>query len=219
MKRDYWLQRWQDDSIGWHQGQFNSHLQEYWHHLALPPGATVFVPLCGKSLDMLWLHDHGYRVVGVELSPIAVEDFFNDAGLTPQITLAEDFDHWEADGISILLGDFFTLTSKHLEGVSGVFDRASLVALPPDMRTRYAEKLSEIVPRAAQMLLVTLEYDQDKLAGPPFCVPESEVAHLYRARFREELLYCIDVLHEHPRYPLAGIDALEEKVYRLRDVD
>ena len=151
MKKDFWLERWEREEIGFHQNVINPYLCEYWQELHLACDSMVFVPLCGKSRDMLWLRKQGHQVMGVELSNIAVQAFFKENGYTPHHVARGKFEHCEADGIRILCGDFFDLSKDDLAKVSAVYDRASLIALPPEMRERYVRHLAGILPPATQI--------------------------------------------------------------------
>ena len=215
MELDFWHQRWERAEIGFHQQEINVHLQQFWQRLELPPGQPVFVPLCGKSRDLLWLAGEGYPVIGVEISAIAVEAFFQENGLQPRRQQQGAFEIWQQDEVKILLGDFFALEASHLAEVAGVYDRASLIALPPPMRERYTQHLDAILPPGARSLLVTLEYDQALLAGPPFAVSESEVRALYEPLRQVELLCTRDALAEESRWRERGLTWLLEKAYRL----
>jgi thiopurine S-methyltransferase len=215
MEPDFWLERWQRNDIGFHQAEFNAHLQAYWPQLGVAAGAAVFVPLCGKSRDLLWLRAQGHPVLGVELSPIAVRDFFEENSLTPTRTRAGALERWETDGLAILGGDFFALTPALLSGVAGVYDRASLIALPPALRGRYVEQLAAVLPADSAILLITMEYPPAEMTGPPFPVTEQEVQTLYAARYEVTRLAAQDILHENPRLRERGLTALVEKVYRL----
>jgi thiopurine S-methyltransferase len=215
MNPDFWHERWQRNEIGFHQQEINAHLQDFWGQLAVPAGGLVFVPLCGKSRDLLWLRARGYRVLGVELSPIAVRDFFAENALTPQVTRQGTFERYEADGLAILCGDFFGLTPELVQGVAGVYDRASLIALPPELRVRYAEHSASILPAGVCTLLVTMEYPQGEMSGPPFSVGEDEVRSLYAARYAVTHLHTQYILAENPRFRERGLSALQEKVYLL----
>lgn len=215
MNPDFWHERWQRNEIGFHQQEINAHLQDFWGQLAVPAGGLVFVPLCGKSRDLLWLRARGHKVLGVELSPIAVRDFFIENALTPQVTRQGAFERYEADGLVVLCGDFFGLTPELVQSVAGVYDRASLIALPPELRTRYAEHSVAILPATAGTLLVTMEYPQNAMSGPPFAVREEEVRQLYARRYTVTCLLSKDILAENPRFRERGLGALTEKVYRL----
>jgi len=215
MNPDFWHERWQHNEIGFHQQEINTHLQDFWGQLEVPAGGQVFVPLCGKSRDLLWLRARGHAVLGVEISPIAVRDFFAENALIPQVTRQGAFERHEADGLAILCGDFFDLSPEALQGVAGVYDRASLIALPLELRTRYAQHSVAILPAAARTLLVTMEYPQDEMSGPPFAVREDEVRRLYDKRYSIFCLFAKDILAENPRFRERGLQALTEKVYRL----
>ncbi|MCB1823210.1 MAG: thiopurine S-methyltransferase [Candidatus Competibacteraceae bacterium] len=215
MEPSFWHERWERSEIGFHQQDINVHLQQFWTQLGLRPGQRVFAPLCGKSRDLLWLAGEGHPVTGVEISRLAVEAFFAENGLKPRHWREGAFEIWEVDEIRILLGDFFDLEPHHLAGAAGIYDRASLIALPPPMRARYARHLDTILPVGTRVLLVTLEYDQSVLAGPPFAVGEAEVRTLYQATHEVELLYTRDALAETSRWRERGLTWLLERVYRL----
>lgn len=219
MQLTFWQQRWQANQIGFHQQQINTHLQEFWGRLALPEDSLVFVPLSGKSSDMLWLCARGHRVIGVEISELAVSSFFSDNDLQPQVTRQGNFDCWSTDGLSLLCGDFFDLSAAQLADCSGVYDRASLIALPQEMRPRYAHQLAALLPPGAQTLLVTMVYPQDQMRGPPFSVREAEVRQLFGTSFAIEQLFSTDVLAENKRFRERGLSRLQERVYRLTAID
>jgi thiopurine S-methyltransferase len=215
MNPDFWHERWQRNEIGFHQQEINAHLQDFWAQLAVPASGQVFVPLCGKSRDLLWLRARGHAVLGVELSPIAVRDFFTENALTPQVTHLGAFERYDADGLTVLCGDFFGLTAQDLQAVAGVYDRASLIAMPPALRPRYAAQLAAILPVPAKVLLVTMEYPQAEMSGPPFSVSEDEVRRLYEPRYRVTRLFAKNILNENPRFRERGLSALSEQVYLL----
>ncbi len=215
MQKDFWLERWEREEIGFHQNEFNSYLRQYWDELHLAPGSVVFVPLCGKSRDMLWLREHGYHVLGVELSAIAAQAFFKENGYSPQHINRNKFDDYTANGISILCGDFFDLSKDDLAKVSAVYDRASLIALPPEMRVRYVRHLVNILPPATQILLITVDYPQSEMQGPPFSVATDEVEALYREYAGVRLLAQHDVLAQNPRFQERGLTRLQESIFLL----
>lgn len=186
MKHDFWHQRWSEGRIGFHQADFNPYLKKYWKLLSLVGDDRVFVPLCGKSKDMLWLREQGHEVLGVELNSSACEAFFADNGVEPECSQKADFVVRSVDGVQLLCGDFFSLSAEDLRGVSAVYDRAALIALPPEMRIWYVEYLTQILPRGVQILLVTLEFEGE--SGPPFSVQGAEVERLFGAAFDIECL-------------------------------
>lgn len=216
MTPDFWHDRWQRGETGWHLDEINLHLQAHWPRLGVAPRRGVLVPLCGKSMDLLWLASQGYRVLGVELSPIAVEALFRDQGLIPEVTEEPPFRRYRVDKLEVLCGDFFDLGPAHLGGVEAVYDRASLIALPPETRERYAGHLIGLLAPATPVLLITLDYDQDQMAGPPFAVASAEVMDLFGERFEIEPLASVDVLAENPRFRERGLTHLMEQVFALR---
>ena len=215
MEKDFWLERWEREEIGFHQDEVNPYLRQYWQELHLARGSVVFVPLCGKSSDMLWLREQGHQVLGVELSALAVQAFFMENGYTPQHTTRGKFDRCEANSFRILCGDFFDLGRDDLAKVSAVYDRASLIALPPEMRERYVRHLVSILPPATQILLITLDYPQPEMQGPPFSVASEEVEALYREHAEVRLLAQLDVLSKNPRFQERGLSRLQENIFLL----
>jgi thiopurine S-methyltransferase len=215
MEPAFWQQRWADNQIGFHQAQVNPYLQQYWPDLSLASGSRVLVPLCGKSLDLVWLAGQGHRVLGVELSRRAVEDFFREHGLTAEVSRRGAFEVWRSDDMELWCGDFFALRAEDVADCVAVYDRAALIALPAPMRADYLRLLSQLLPAGAEGLLVTLDYQQALLAGPPFSVADDEV----RAGFvgwQVKMLEEREVIEESPKFVQAGVKSLVERVYRLQ---
>ena len=215
MNPDFWLERWQRGEIGWHRDEINRHLCEFWPQLGFPTGTRVLVPLCGKTTDLLWLASRGDRVLGVELSQLAVDAFFAENGLNPTVTQVSGFSRYRVDEIEVLCGDFFDLPAALLDDIGAVYDRAALIALPPDLRLRYAAHLETLLPARVPHLLITLEYDQAQRSGPPFSVHTQEIAQLFGQRYRLSVLAQLDVLDESPGWRQQGLTELVERVYRL----
>jgi thiopurine S-methyltransferase len=211
----FWLERWQREELGFHQIEVNSHLRKFWPGLNLADGTTVFVPLCGKSQDMQWLHDKGHKVLGVELSAIAVQAFFNENGYTPQHNIEGKFDRYEANAICILRGDFFDLNRDQMTKVNAVYDRASLIALPQEMREGYVRHLVSLLKPATRILLITVDYPQPEMEGPPFSVSSDEVEKLYRNYADAQLLAHQDVLAQNPRFQQRCLSRLVENIFLL----
>lgn len=216
MDPQFWRARWKEGAIGFHQAEINVHLQRFWPTLQLDPATPVFVPLCGKSLDLLWLRQQGHPVLGVELSAIAVEAFFQEHGLPAVQSRQGPFTRWECDQLVILCGDFFALVPEDVAELRCVYDRASLIALPPALRQRYMAHLEQLFPTPLPTLLVTLEYDQAQMDGPPFCVEEQELDRLCGSGRELSCLHAQSILDEQPRFRAKGLTALAEKVYYLR---
>ncbi len=223
MKIDFWLERWNNNEIGFHQQEMNPYLA-YFYGAKGPPAEQreklkVFVPLCGKSRDMLWLSQNGYKVFGVECSERAVKDFFEENALSYKHVEKDDHAFYQTSEqtsvIEIFQGDFFSLQKDDLDNITDIYDRASLVALPLDMRKQYADKMAELQNPGIRTLLVTLSYDQSEMNGPPFSVSEDNVNELYSDYFSIEKLCFKDTIGSEPRMQDRGLTSLVETVYKL----
>jgi len=216
MEPDFWHERWKRAMLGFHLAHVNPHIQRHIGQLGLARGERIFVPLCGKSLDLVWLAEQGFDVCGVELSPIAARAAFEEAGLEYRaVSEPEGFTTFEGGDLRILAGDFFSLPAACLAGTRAVYDRAALIALPPAMRGRYVRRMSGLLPDAPPVLLVTLEYDQSQMNGPPFSVLEGEVRAHWSERYEVDLLEDDDVLERERKFAERGLTALREKVFVL----
>lgn len=215
MHPDFWHQRWQDQRIGFHQDTPTPLLVRLWDAIGVVPAARVFVPLAGKSHDMAWLAAHGHAVLGVELSPLAVQAFFDEHGLRPDVAESPHGTHHRAAGIDLVRGDIFDLPASELAACDALFDRAALIALPPELRARYVHEVHARLPAGCRGLLITLEYPQHEKVGPPFSVHEEEVRALYGPRWTVELLERRDILAEQPGFAAEGVTALSTAAYRL----
>ncbi|MGY4523497.1 thiopurine S-methyltransferase [Pseudomonas sp. TE21394] len=214
MEPAFWQQRWADNQIGFHQAQVNPYLQKYWAQLQRLPGSRVLVPLCGKSLDLAWLAGQGHRVVGIELSRRAVEDFFREHGLDAEVRQRGAFEVWRNGDLELWCGDFFALQPEDVGDCTGVYDRAAVIALPPQMRARYLQRLSALLPVGCRGLVVTLDYDQVLLDGPPFSVGDEELRQGL-AGWQVNGLEVAEVIEQSPKFMQAGITSLLERVYQV----
>lgn len=214
MEPAFWQQRWADNQIGFHQAQVNPYLQTYWPQLQLAPGSRVLVPMCGKSLDLAWLAGQGHRVLGVELSRRAVEDFFREHGLEAEVRQQGAFEVWRSGDVQLWCGDFFALRAEDVADCVGLYDRAAVIALPVQMRARYMQLLSGLLPANCRGLVVTLEYDQSLLAGPPFSVRDEELRQGF-AGWQVEQLEAVEVIEDSPKFVQAGASSLLERVYQV----
>jgi len=213
-----WHSRWESNKIGWHADQVNLQLIEYFSELNLVGGDKIFVPLCGKSLDMLYLLQRGIKVVGVEMSEIAAKQFFSENKLEYSVSKVDDLMLYEGDGIQIFCGDFFNLKASHLVDVKAVYDRASLIALDKALRQKYVNHLNDIISQDVRVLLLTLNYPQHQRVGPPFAVSKSEVDSLYGGSFQCQELQNITDIENEPMFLLQGVDFVEKAVYCLQKV-
>jgi thiopurine S-methyltransferase len=176
----FWKGRWQRGEIGWHQTEVEPRLVENWSGIA---PTRVFVPLCGKTLDLEWLHQQGHEVIGVELSEIACRAFFEERGIQPCVTTEGAFQVYRAQRYTLYQGDFFELTPERLGLIGAIYDRASLIALPRAIRNPYAQKIISLLQHNAaakpQVLQITLERLPHDEQGPPHSVRPQEVEELY----------------------------------------
>lgn len=215
MQPDFWHQRWAQDQIGFNQPQVNPYLQRFWPELSVKRGERVFVPLCGKSVDMTWLVQQGLTVVGVELSEKAVEDYFAERHVQPLIEQRSVFKVFSHENCEIWCGDFFKLKAKDIGNCSALYDRAALIALPAEMRWRYVQHLNKILPADCRGLLITLDYEQSQVPGPPFSVADDEVIQLLSLEWRLKVIAEENVLQQSRKFSDAGATRLSEQVYSL----
>ncbi len=192
MEQQFWQDKWKANELGFHQNATHPLLEKYFPPPRQQKSERVFVPLCGKSSDMIYLQDMGYEVVGLELSEIAAESFFSENNLHASIIEAGEYKRFQSAHIEILCGDFFSVKRELLGNISAVFDRAALIALPAEMRRQYAEKLRYILDPGVETLLIALEYEHDIINPPPFDIYESEIETLFGPWCDIELLEKVD---------------------------
>jgi thiopurine S-methyltransferase len=210
----FWEERWRLGQIGFHQLAVEEQLAKYWSELNVSAG-NVLVPLCGKSLDLAWLRESGFQVTGIELSAVAVESLFWEQGILARRTAGAGIDRFDADRLRIFQGDLFTLDTARLGNFHAVYDRASLIALPPDERLRYVDALVSLTQPGTKTLLMTIEYSQQQTSGPPFSVSRSEVESLYGDRHSIRLLERRDILANEARLRARGVTELHENCFLL----
>lgn len=216
MDKAFWLQSWQAGRTDFHQQRVLPLLQQHWPTLRLQEGARVLVPLAGKSLDMLWLAQRGHAVLGIELSPLAVAQFLDDNGLQPDVHVSALGVHHRVGNIDLVCGDVFDLDAAMLRDCGAVYDRAALVALPDGVRRRYVEHVYGLLPAGTEGLLVTLEYAQQQMPGPPFSVDEAQVRQLFTPRWQVRQLERRAIAPDGRRFQESGVDALHTAVYHLQ---
>ena len=193
MDSEFWQQRWQEGRIGFHKSDVNPELIKYFSNLALPIGSRVLVPLCGKSIDMVWLACAGYDVVGIELVESAVQAFFAEQNIMPTITeftstadkstLKRYQGQLAGQTITLWAADIFALSITDIDAINAVYDRAALIALPANMRADYSRHIVKLSNNAPQ-LLITLNYDQSKKDGPPFSISHEQLHQYYSADYK-----------------------------------
>ncbi len=215
MEADYWKSRWQRGETGWHRGEVMPLLQKHWSALQAKPGTGVLVPLSGKTLDMPWLAAQGHRVLGIELSATGIAEFFAEHDLDEEVNDTPDGPLHRAGDIAILEADAFEVGPGVLSDIQLVYDRAALIALPPDLRQRYVDTVYARLPSGTRGLLITLEYPQHEKDGPAFSVQEDEVHALFTPAWNVTLLERRDILAQQPSFVAEGVTALHTVVYRL----
>jgi len=178
MDAEFWHNKWQNNDIGFHNDSVHPLLAKHWSQVNTQKASRVFLPLCGKTVDIAWLLSQGHHVVGIELSKLAITQLFTELRLEPEINEVGTLLHYHADNIDIFVGDIFDLSSELLANVDMIYDRAALVALPPDVRRDYSSHLKRITNNAPQ-LLICFEYDQKLIAGPPFSIEKQELMQHY----------------------------------------
>lgn len=209
MEPEFWHRRWESRQIAFHEPDGNALLVKWFHELGLVDGQRVFVPLCGKTRDIAWLMSQGLRVVGAELSEDAVRELFDDLRVDPEVSVTESFSVFSAPDIDVFVGDFFELSEASLGRVDAIYDRAALVAMPTNLRSKYVERLIRITNRAPQ-LVISFEYDQSVMEGPPFSVNAAEISSHYAAWYKLRLLEKVEVSGG-----LKGVCAAQEHVWCL----
>jgi thiopurine S-methyltransferase len=215
MDHAFWLERWQKADTGFHQAAAHDFLERHWPALGVPKGAQVLVPLCGKSLDMVWLADHGHDVVGTELAAVAVDQFFAERSRTPAAVIQGAFTVKRAGPYEIWCGDHLQLNADVTRRTVGVFDRAALVAMPRVLQRDYAAQLAALTPSGVPVLLITLDYDPSEMEGPPFPISPQRVEELFGDHFRITLLEKRDGLSASQNLKRRGVSRLDETAWKL----
>lgn len=215
MNNEYWLKRWNENRIGFHKPGVNPLLERFLPQLMKNPGRTL-VPLCGKSADLAWLAARGHDVVGVDISDIAARAFASEQGIALTVVSEPPFTIFSGERIAYHVGDFFNFKPERIGRFDLIYDRAALIALPPDARDSYVRQLKSLLAPGGRILLISLEYDPRQMDGPPFNVPQAEV----RSRFsgmHVERLHEQDCLEEEPHFKQRGLDWMKEAVYCLKE--
>ena len=217
MDADFWHRRWRENNIAFHEGRVNGYLKVYFDRLKCNPGDTAFVPLCGKALDMKWISDQGCEVLGVELSPIACRQFFEENAIKYRTAREGPFDVYSGGSATLLCGDMFDMERPRFQRISAIYDRAAYIAFDPEARKRYAEFFLAMLPDGAPVLLLTLEYPQDIMDGPPFAVGEAEVRERFEPRYHVTHLETRDIISKQPRFQQKGLPVLLAHAFILND--
>lgn len=216
MEISYWQSRWKKKKIGWHLDEVYPLLPKVWPQISVNGNDRVLVPLCGKSLDMIWLAEQGCHVTGVEVSPRALREFRERSPSTFTESNSHGFTVYKSEHIELWEGDFLKFPSTVISRPDVIYDKAALVALPPELRSDYAHKVRELCREKTKILLQTFDYVQEEMNGPPFSVPEQEVRDHFGDRFELTLMHEQSKLELLNKFRRRGLTSqLKEKVYLL----
>lgn len=210
-----WLKRWDDNQIGWHKCYFNKRLVKFLPKLELQSNSTIFIPLCGKTLDILYILDKGYKVIAVELSELAVTDFFKENNIDFKVKKKNNFLVFKAKNLRIYCGDIFDLTKDELKNISAIYDRAAIIALSYELRQKYVEHLTGIITNQFKWLLLTMDYPQGQKDGPPYALNFAEIKTLFAKNFDLIQLESIEDLKNEPKFIASNVDFLKKETYLL----
>ena len=211
----FWLENWEKGQTGFHLKDVNPALLRHWKDLGLDAAPCVLVPLCGKSVDLPFLRSLGHSVIGIELSPIAVETFWAELGVTPQKRVDQALTFWESDEIEIIEGNFFSLNPEQIQRPCIVYDRAALIAMPPELQKQYATHLVALSQKAP-IFMVTLDYQAEEMSGPPFPITRSRLGELFDEWYEVSLIESRDALADNPGLASRGLKSLSESIWILK---
>lgn len=215
MNKEFWEKRWTENQIGFHEGRPNVHLERFVERLRVSAAPRVLVPLCGKTMDLRWLAERNFRVLGVEFVAEAAQAFFRENALTAVSGEDGGLPSLRSQQVCIATGDFFRWDPLRSDPVDVAYDRAALVAVRPEERKRYVAHLLGALRPGGRVLLVTFSYDQSAMTGPPFSVDAAEVRQLFGSRCDVEGLADDDILDQEPRFRQRGLSRLREQAWLL----
>lgn len=218
MQADFWHERWQRNEIGFHIHKTNPNLLKHWHLTQLKKGDTVFVPLCGKTLDLLWFAEQGFNVLGVEIVESAVQAFFTENNLAYRCETQGNFTLYISENITIYCGDFFQIRKKMLAHCSAFYDRAALVSWGDTLRQQYAQHLCSILPVHCKGLVLVVDYLQEQMAGPPFAIDQAMISDFFASHCDYRLLDVRDILKYEAKFQERGLQRLEEHIYWVNKI-
>lgn len=213
----FWTELWREGRTSFHKEEVNHDLVNIFPNLNVPARGRVLVPLCGKSLDMLWLIRQGYHVVGIELIEQAIHQFAQEHQIAFQQEIIGQIKHFFTDNMDLWVTDIFALNSELIQSVDAIYDRAALIALPKKLRSEYVDICLQWLKPKGSILLKTLEYNQEEIQGPPYSVSPEEVALLYRqCAIIESLKSQIREQNRNDPLFMKGISRANDQVWCIR---
>lgn len=210
MDKNYWLERWETNNIPFHLEQTNPNLLKYQQFFTAKTNNNIFLPLCGKTLDIKWLLSQNQNIIGVELSEKAVIELFENLGVNPKVNVLRDMKLYYSRNVTIYVGNIFSLTKELIGNIDYIYDRAALVALPKEVRIKYTSHLMNIT-NSAEQLLITYNYDQTLMDGPPFSVSLHEIEGHYSKHYSIKILETLKIPNG-----LKGICPATEEIWYLK---
>lgn len=211
MDSSFWHKCWERNTLGFHQSDVHPLLVKYFKQQLLPSDQHVFVPLCGKTLDMAYLAQF-MKVTGNELSAIACRDFFLENKIAFSQQTFGDFERFACQQLSLLQGDFFKLYASTIDPIDWIYDRAALIALPTEMQQAYVQHLKTFFTPNTRLFLVTLEFPKDQLAGPPFSIDSADVKRLFSG-YKINCLATNEIKNKQFAQRKFDVDYLQERLY------
>lgn len=182
MEAQFWFDSWEQggSKTSFHRPDLHPYVTEYCTPEFLA-GKRILIPLCGKTNEIAWFQQYADHVIGVELVQTAIQQYFDEH---PQ-AYTKDGNRYEAERLTIINDDLFSLTVEDVGYIDFVYDRASLIAFPLDMRMEYLSKMDALTPIGCQTMLITLEYFP-LLQEPPFSVDFEAVQNYYEENHQIE---------------------------------
>ena len=176
MEASFWIKSWELGGFytSFHRKDIHPYVLEYMTPDEIE-NKNILVPLCGKAVDMLYLAQYANKVIGVELVEEAILQFFSENNLSYRKVDDETF---ISGNIILLKKDFMSLTNQEIGSIDWIYDRASLVALPLEMRKAYLKAIDRLSDIGTKQLIITLEYFP-LINSAPFSIPAEEVNEYY----------------------------------------
>jgi len=215
--QSFWQNRWEKGEINFHLNSIHPDLKLYLSKLSLAPDSTIFVPLCGKTLDIGYLLSNGYRVIAAEMVEIAVKQLFEELQLTPNVSAWKEGLCYQSGALTVYVGNFFDLSVEDCAGVDAIYDRAALVAMPHKRQSEYCRHLG-LITQHAKCLLSTLTFDQNTVEGPPFSISMEQLHRYYADRYTIECLKETETIDEEPTFQAKGLKSVIRRAFLLKSI-